>query len=112
MPRGSPAVKMAISIDRDVHAKVLSAVEAEHSTISARMTAAARQMLRAFDEEDAHRVGALLGRTKTQDIADGAVVALALERKADIRTEDAKDIRALVAAARAKVRVLQGREPL
>jgi hypothetical protein len=66
----------------------------------------------AFDEEDAHRVGALLARTNTQDIADGAVVALALERKADIRTEDAKDIRKLVAAARAKVRVLQGRVPL
>src|SRR5688572_8632676 len=46
MPRGSPAVKMAISIDRDVHAKILSAVEAENCSISAWMTMAARHLLR------------------------------------------------------------------
>lgn len=46
MPRGSPAVKLAITVDRDVHAKILSAVEAEGSSISAWITAAARQALR------------------------------------------------------------------
>jgi len=46
MPRGSPAVKLAITVDRDVHAKILSAVEAEGSSISAWLTAAARQALR------------------------------------------------------------------
>jgi hypothetical protein len=46
MPRGSPAIKMAISIDRDVHAKVLQAVNAEGGSISAWMTEAARHLLR------------------------------------------------------------------
>ena len=46
MPRGSPAVKLAITVDRDVHAKILSAVEAEGSSVSAWITAAARQALR------------------------------------------------------------------
>jgi hypothetical protein len=49
MPRGSPAVKLAITVDRDVHAKILSAVEAEGSSISAWITAAARQALRVRD---------------------------------------------------------------
>jgi PIN domain len=73
-----------------------------------------RQLLRgcevvAFDEDAAHRVGKLLAATKTRDIADGAVVALAVARKADVRTEDEVDIRRLVSASRAKVRVVQGR---
>jgi hypothetical protein len=46
MPRGSPAIKLAITVDRDVHAKILSAVAAEGSSVSAWITAAARQALR------------------------------------------------------------------
>ncbi len=46
MPRGSPAVKLAISVDREVHAKIINAAEAEGSSISAWLTAAARQALR------------------------------------------------------------------
>jgi hypothetical protein len=46
MPRGSPAIKLAITVDRDVHAKILSAAEAEGSSISAWITSAARQALR------------------------------------------------------------------
>jgi hypothetical protein len=49
MPRGSPAVKLAITVDRDVHAKILRAVEAEGSSVSAWLTAAARQALRVRD---------------------------------------------------------------
>jgi hypothetical protein len=45
MPRGSPAVKLAITVDREVHAKILRAVEAEGSSVSAWLTAAARQAL-------------------------------------------------------------------
>lgn len=40
---------MAISIDRDVHAKILQAVNAEGGDISAWMTEAARHMLRVRD---------------------------------------------------------------
>jgi hypothetical protein len=46
MPRGSPAVKLAITVDREVHAKILRAAEAEGASISAWLTAAARQALR------------------------------------------------------------------
>lgn len=46
MPRGSPAVKLAITVDAEVHAKILSAAEAEGSSISAWITDAARRALR------------------------------------------------------------------
>ncbi len=49
MPRGNPAVKLAITIDSDVHAKVLEAAEAEGTSISAWITAAARRALRVRD---------------------------------------------------------------
>jgi hypothetical protein len=45
MPRGSPALKLAITVDRDVHAKVVQAAKAEHTSVSAWMTAAARRSL-------------------------------------------------------------------
>jgi hypothetical protein len=45
MPRGAPALKLAISVDREVHAKVVRAARAEHTSVSAWMTAAARQAL-------------------------------------------------------------------
>lgn len=45
MPRGSPAVKLAISVDANVHARVLDAAEAEGVSVSAWMTAAARRAL-------------------------------------------------------------------
>jgi hypothetical protein len=49
MPRGSPALKLAITVDREVHAKVVRAAKAEHTSISAWMTAAARRSLLARD---------------------------------------------------------------
>jgi hypothetical protein len=63
-----------------------------------------------FDEAAAHRVGRLLAASKTADIADGSVVALAVERKAEVRTEDDADIQRLISASRAKVHVASGRE--
>jgi hypothetical protein len=45
MPRGSPAAKLAISVERGVHAKVLEAAHAEGVSVSAWMTAAARRAL-------------------------------------------------------------------
>jgi hypothetical protein len=45
MPRGSPALKLAITVDRDVHAKVVRAAKADRTSISAWMTAAARRSL-------------------------------------------------------------------
>jgi hypothetical protein len=45
MPRGNPAIKLAITVDADVHAKVLDAAEAEGTSVSAWITAAARRAL-------------------------------------------------------------------
>jgi len=45
MPHGSPAIKLAITVDRDVHAKVVRAATREHKSISAWMTDAARRAL-------------------------------------------------------------------
>jgi hypothetical protein len=45
MPRGNPAVKLAISVDADVHSKVLDAAEAEGKSVSAWITDAARRAL-------------------------------------------------------------------
>lgn len=49
MPRGSPAVKLAITVDAGVHAKLLRAAEADGLSVSAWMTAAARRALRLRD---------------------------------------------------------------
>jgi diketogulonate reductase-like aldo/keto reductase len=49
MPRGNPAVKLAISVDADVHAELLHAAEAEGMSVSAWMTLAARRALRIRD---------------------------------------------------------------
>jgi hypothetical protein len=71
-----------------------------------------RQLLRgcevvAFEEIDGHRVGALLGKARRRDVVDAAVVALAVERKADIQTSDASDLRRLTSAARAKLTIFE-----
>ena len=46
MPRGNPSPKLAITIDPEVHENVLSAAAHEGVTVSAWMTAAAREALR------------------------------------------------------------------
>lgn len=46
MPRGSPARKLAITVDQDVHAKVIKAAKEERLSVSAWLTAAARQAIR------------------------------------------------------------------
>ena len=58
-------------------------------------------------EPAAHAAGALLGRTKTRDVVDAAVAVLAIERDADVVTDDVDDIRPLLAAARRKTAVLR-----
>jgi hypothetical protein len=46
MPRGNPALKLAISVDSDVHERVLRAANEDQMSVSAWMTAAARRALR------------------------------------------------------------------
>ncbi len=45
MPRGNPAVKLAVTVDADVHSRVLDAAEAEGKSVSAWLTDAARRAL-------------------------------------------------------------------
>ncbi|MEO8904455.1 MAG: hypothetical protein ABI488_18940 [Polyangiaceae bacterium] len=45
MPRGNPAIKLAVTVDADVHSKVLAAAEAEGKSVSAWITEAARRAL-------------------------------------------------------------------
>ena len=45
MPRGKPSPKLAITVDADVHDRVLAAAAAEGVSVSAWMTTAARRAL-------------------------------------------------------------------
>jgi hypothetical protein len=61
---------------------------------------------RSLDESGAHQAGSLLGKSRTTDLADAAVVALAIARSADIVTSDRKDIERLLSVARSRLRVV------
>jgi hypothetical protein len=45
MPRGNPSPKLAITVAPDIHASVLAAAAREKISVSAWMTAAAREVL-------------------------------------------------------------------
>ena len=59
-----------------------------------------------FDEAAAHEAGALLAKTRTKDIVDASVAVLSARRNADVVTGDREDLRRLVSAARAKVKII------
>ncbi|MEO8904454.1 MAG: PIN domain nuclease [Polyangiaceae bacterium] len=59
-----------------------------------------------FDSSAAHAAGALLGKTRTRDVVDASVAELSIRKQADIVSDDAEDIRRLLAAANAKTSVL------
>jgi hypothetical protein len=84
MPRGNPSPKLAITVDPDVHARVVAAAAAEGVSVSAWMTAAARRALLLRDglaavaEWEAEH-GALT--RKELDAARGRIGAQGAERK-------------------------------
>ncbi|HSU39842.1 MAG TPA: PIN domain-containing protein [Polyangiaceae bacterium] len=59
----------------------------------------------AFDERAAHAAGALLGRSRTRDVVDASVATLSIRMHADVISNDAEDIRRLLAAANAKTSI-------
>jgi hypothetical protein len=61
----------------------------------------------AFDETAAHRAGALLGRSRTKDVVDASVANLAIERHADIVSDDAEDIRKLLVASGREIHIFR-----
>jgi len=54
----------------------------------------------------AHAAGALLGKTRTRDVIDASVAELSSRKQADVVSDDADDIRRLLAAAKAKTSIL------
>ena len=59
-----------------------------------------------FDEAADHAAGALLGKTRTRDVVDASVAELSIRKQADVVSDDADDIRTLLAAAQAKTSIL------
>jgi predicted nucleic acid-binding protein len=59
-----------------------------------------------FDESAAHLAGSLLGKTRTHDVVDGSVAVLSIQTGADVVSDDAEDIRRLLAAAPVRAVVL------
>jgi predicted nucleic acid-binding protein len=57
-------------------------------------------------EREAHEAGRLLGMTRTADVVDAVVVALAVRQKAIILTSDADDIKRLIRACGREVAVV------
>lgn len=57
-------------------------------------------------EREAHEAGRLLGKTKTADVVDAALVAIALRQKAMILTGDPDDIKRLIRASDSTVAVV------
>jgi hypothetical protein len=59
-----------------------------------------------FDEAAAHAAGALLGKTRTRDVVAASVAELSIRKQADVVSDDADDIRTLLAAANATTSIL------
>ena len=59
-----------------------------------------------FVEATAHLAGALLGKARTRDVVDAAVAVLASGQGADVASDDAEDIRRLLAAAGVKAAII------
>jgi predicted nucleic acid-binding protein len=60
-----------------------------------------------FDESAGHAAGALLGKTRTKDVVDASVAVLSICSAADVVSDDPSDIRRLLAAAGAKLSILE-----
>ena len=57
-------------------------------------------------ERDAHEAGRLLGKTRTADVVDAAVVVTALRQKAVILTSDPDDMERLIRASGREIAVV------
>lgn len=98
-----------VRLEADVLPAVAAPVVAQVSR--APHQAQLRRLLRgcevvAMTESDAHAAGALLGKAGASDVIDAVVVHLAVTRAADIVTSDRRDLRALLVAARSRLRLI------
>jgi hypothetical protein len=97
-------VRLEAGVPPVVPAAVLA--QASRSSRQAQM----RRLLRGceiavLNEDLAHRAGALLGRSRTRDVVDASLVAVAVQRAAEIVSDDADDLRRLIAAAATRTAV-------
>lgn len=73
MPRGNPSPKLAITIDPEVHRKILAAAARDNVSVSAWMTRAAREAMQrraglaaVTEWEKQHGVSTRYGETSTE----------------------------------------------
>jgi predicted nucleic acid-binding protein len=59
-----------------------------------------------FDESAAHAAGALLRKARTRDVVDASIAELSIRKHADIVSDDAGDLRRLLAAVSAKTSIV------
>jgi hypothetical protein len=88
---------------------VPAAVLAQVSRVRSRQVQLARFLrgciVTPLDEESAHASGRLLGASRTADVVDASVVALAVRSRARIVTGDPEDIEALVTVSGVELEV-------
>ena len=88
MPRGNPSPKLAITVDPEVHAQVVSAAAEEGTSISAWMTSAARRALLVRDG-----LRAVAEWEAQQGALTDAELAAARRRVADALSRSARSTR-------------------
>jgi predicted nucleic acid-binding protein len=101
-------VRLELGLSVVVPAPVVAQVSRSPRQVQLRRLLAGCEVV-GFDEASAHAAGRLLAssKTKTNDVVDATVVELAVRRRADIVTGDARDLSRLVSAAGARLRILQ-----
>jgi sugar/nucleoside kinase (ribokinase family) len=98
-------VRLELGVVPLVPAPVLAQVSRSPRQVQLRRLLAGCDVV-TFGEQEAHRVGALLARSKTRDVIDAAVVVLAMDKEAVIVTSDPKDMAHLAAALKGAVTIL------
>ena len=99
-------VRLELGLSLVVPAPVLAQVSRSPRQVQLRRLLAGCEVV-GFDEASAHAAGRLLGSSKTNDVVDATVVELAVRRRADIVTGDARDLSRLVSVAGARLRILE-----
>jgi hypothetical protein len=89
MPRGKPSPKLAITVDPDVHDRVLAAAAEEGVSVSAWMTAAARQALLVRDGLAAVAEWEAEHGRLSEDEMDAARGRVATEARGSVRPRSA-----------------------
>lgn len=99
-------VRLELGVSIEVPAPVVAQVSRSPKQVQLRRLLAGCEIVD-FREADAHATGRLLASSKTTDVADAAVVELAIRRRADIVTGDVDDLSKLASTTRARPRIIE-----